>query len=347
MSSEFNLVGEVDSVIGSGGGRSGQLDHLNVDDSILTYPIDLGQADSTNGILNWVEFTSFTKNNGSISSIVNKVKSNFGFGGGEQEQSDETNSEVKETEGLLDKFKSSNFAGGAKSQEEVIADSRLGKADSTIGNTISLYLPGGMEYNDGFQYEEVGFAGIKNLSNLSAAGGVAALGALTKLAGVADKAAGVVGQESLNAGRALSAELGVVVNPRAEQLFNGLDMRTFSFNFTFIPRNEKEAESMQKIIKAFRFHAHPELSNNGAFFNFPSEFDIKFKSYDFSRPDEPAIDNPTLPKIARCFIDKITTNYTPDDVYHAFKNGVPPKITLALSFKEAEVITRNHVERGF
>lgn len=342
------LAEEADSVIGTASGRSGQLDELSVDDSILVFPADLGDDKSTNGILNWVEFTSFSKSNGSISSTVKKIGKNFGFGGDDTKQTDESNSELKQTENELESILNKSAGdNGFKSEEELIADSRLGRADSKPGNTISLYLPGGIEYSDGLQYEEVGFAGIKNLSSASATTGVAALGLLRKAAGVADKAAGLLGQESLNAGRALSAELGVVVNPRKEQMFNGIDMRTFSFNFTFIPRNEKEAESMQKIIKCFRFHAHPELSANSAFFNFPSEFDIKFKTFDFSNPSEAVKENPTLPKIGRCFIDKITTNYTPDDVYHAFKNGVPPKVTLGLSFKEAEYITRNHVNQGF
>jgi len=341
------LAEEADSVIGTASGKSGQLDELSVDDSILVFPSDLGDAKSTNGILNWVEFTSFSKENGSISSVVKKIGNAVGFGGGdEKNQTDEANSELKETQSLIDKFTDGGSTKKAN-QQEVISDSRLGRAESSPGNTISLYLPGGIEYSDGLQYEEVGFAGIKNLSSASATIGTASLGLLRKAAGVADKAAGLLGQESLNAGRALSAELGVVVNPRKEQMFNGIDMRTFSFNFVFIPRNEKEAESMQKIIKCFRFHAHPELSANSAFFNFPSEFDIKFKTYDFSTPSEAVKENPTLPKIGRCFIDKISTNYTPDDVYHAFKNGVPPKVTLSLSFKEAEYITRNHVNQGF
>ena len=109
---------------------------------------------------------------------------------------------------------------------------------------------------------------------------VSALGALKKLAGVADKAAGALGQESINSEAAISAELGVVMNPRKEQMFQGIDMRTFAFNFVFIPRNEEEAETVAKIIKVFRFHAYPELSANSAFFNFPSEFEIKYRTFD-------------------------------------------------------------------
>ena len=162
---------------------------------------------------------------------------------------------------------------------------------------------------------------------------------------MADKVGGALGQESLNAGAAISAELGVVVNPRKEQMFQGIDMRTFAFNFVFIPRNEEEAETVAKIIKVFRFHAYPELSANSAFFNFPSEFEIKYRTFD--RDSNSAQDNPILPKMNRCFLDNITTNYTPDDVYYAFRNGMPPKITLSLSFKEAEYITRQHVNEGF
>ena len=110
-------------------------------------------------------------------------------------------------------------------------------------------------------------------------------------------------------------------------------------------RNEEEAETVAKIIKVFRFHAYPELSANSAFFNFPSEFEIKYRTFD--KNTNSVQDNPVVPKLNRCFLDNISTNYTPDDVYYAFKNGMPPKITMSLSFKEAEYITRQHVNEGF
>ena len=44
-----------------------------------------------------------------------------------------------------------------------------------------------------------------------------------------------------------------------EVIFEKVGMRTFSYNFTFSPRNADETEDVQKIIKMFRFHMLPEL----------------------------------------------------------------------------------------
>ena len=326
--------------------RSGSMNSVT-DGTPLYYPSDLLAADNpnsenTNGIINWLEFRMFFKQNGGLESVVNKVSSAIGFGGQDDtKQSSETEGEVEQTQKEIGKY----FDFDPKDAAPVTSDTRLSKGTESTNDSIFLYVPGGIEYNDSINYEETALAGIKNLSSASATASTVALGGLRKLAGMADKVGGALGQESLNTGAAISAELGVVMNPRKEQLFQGINMRTFSFSFVFIPRNEDEAKTVAEIIKVFRFHAHPELSANSAFFNFPSEFEIKYRTY--NRDTNSVEDNPIVPKINRCFLDSIATNYTPDDVYYAFRNGMPPKITLTLSFKEAEYITRQHVNEGF
>lgn len=341
-----NAAKKVDGVFANSR-RSGSLNSVT-DGTPLYYPSDLLAADNpnaknTNGIVNWLEFRIFFKQNGGLESVVNKVSSAIGFGDGEEStnQTNETQGEVAQTQKEVGQFL--DFEQGTT--ESVTSDTRLSKGTESSNDSVFLYVPGGIEYKDNMRYEEIGFAGIKNLSSASATASTVALGALRKLAGVADKVGAALGQESINAGAAISAELGVVVNPRKEQMFQGIDMRTFAFNFVFIPRNEAEAQTVAEIIKVFRFHAYPEVSANSAFFNFPSEFEIKYRTFDGN--SNSVQDNPVVPKLNRCFLDSISTNYTPDDVYYAFKNGMPPKITLSLSFKEAEYITRQHVNEGF
>ena len=333
--------------------RSGSLNSVT-NGKPLYYPSDLLAADNpnaenTNGIVSWLEFRIFFKQNGSLSSVVKKTKSGLGniiadVASG-FDQTDETEGETVQT--ILENLQfSDDEIQKSIATESVTSDTRLGKGTEETNDSVFLYVPGGIEYNDSMQYEEVGFAGIRNLSSVSASASTVALGVLKKLAGTVDKAAGALGQESLNSEQAITAELGVVMNPRKEQIFQGIDMRSFVYNFTFIPRNKEEAKTVADIIKVFRFHAYPELSANSAFFNFPSEFEIKHRVYD-STEGGAVKDNPVVPKLNRCFLEKITTNYTPDEVYYAFKNGMPPKITLSLSFKEAEYITRQHVNEGF
>lgn len=323
--------------------RSGKLNSL--DYGLLTYPSDLGSPDSGSGILNWIEFTTYAKESGSLSSVVKEAVSGIGnLGSGVvsalsgDTDSDSVNSETAQT--LLE-----NAASQSGSSTVSASESRLGAATTKTGDQVSIYLPGGIEYTDELEYETKSFAGLKNLTNLSAVASLSSLNLLRKVGAGLDKVAGIVGQESLNVGDAISASLGVVANPRKELLFQGVKFRSFDFKFVFIPRSSDEAQTVAKIIKMFRFHAYPELSANAAFFQFPSEFGIKFKTVDPRSTS--ARENPSLPKLRRCFLSKITTNFTPDDVYYSFQDGSPPKVEMTLSFQESDYIHRNLVKEGY
>ncbi len=66
-------------------------------------------------------------------------------------------------------------------------------------------------------------------------------------------------------------------NPFVEVFFNTMNVRTFTYNFNFAPRNESETEEIQQIIQLFRFHMAPELKGqNNRFLTLPSEFDIHY-----------------------------------------------------------------------
>ena len=80
-----------------------------------------------------------------------------------------------------------------------------------------------------------------------------------------------------NADRLIMHKQRKAVNPRKESLFNEPDMRTFSFEFDFAPRNQKETDTAQQIIQLFKYHASPELyDGDNALYNYPSEFQIYF-----------------------------------------------------------------------
>lgn len=335
------------STLGSGGGRSGRLDKLGF---VLNFPDDLGETENDNGILHWVEFTTYFKPNGSLTSIISNV--------GRSVSSTLSTLGTEFASGVEEAF--SDFTSGADQETVQVAgetdfeatvsssSGRLARATSRPMDTASIYLPGGIQFTDQINYSDVGFAGIRNLSDASAFSSVSKINLLRKLGGLVDKAASFVGQESLNTGQAISAELGVVVNPRKEQMFQGVSFRSFDFKFNLFPRTKKEAETAANLIKMFRFHAYPELSANGAFLNFPSEFDIKFRSFDFTDPENPfPYDNKNLPKLHRCFLEKIDTNYTPDEIYRSFADGSPIRVEISLSFKESQYVTRNDVDRGY
>ena len=75
----------------------------------------------------------------------------------------------------------------------------------------------------------------------------------------------------------LNKAFGQADNPYMEVLFDKMALRTFTYNFTFAPRNEDETFDVQKIIQMFRFHMAPELQGaQSRFLTLPSEFDIHY-----------------------------------------------------------------------
>ena len=142
----------------------------------------------------------------------------------------------------------------------------------------------------------------------------------------------------------INKAFGQADNPYMEVLFDKMELRTFTYNFTFAPKNVQERDDVQKIIALFRFHMAPELKGeNNRFLTLPSEFDIH---YMFQSKDGQASENDFYNKIATCVLANCDINYTPDGV-NSFRDGSPTKITMALTFQETELLTKERVNLGY
>lgn len=133
-------------------------------------------------------------------------------------------------------------------------------------------------------------------------------------------------------------------NPYLEVLFETMNVRSFTYNFTFAPRNEDERNECQRIIQLFRFHMAPELQGGQSrFLTLPSEFDIH---YMYQAKDGVATENDYYNRIGTCVLENCEVNYTPEGV-KSFGDGSPTKINMALTFKETEVLTKEKISQGF
>ena len=162
------------------------------------------------------------------------------------------------------------------------------------------------------------------------------------------KASGVIGQNSVAAG--MFKALGGVNNPMLELIYQSPSFRSFSYEFMFYPRSEKEALEVQKIIERFRFHQAPEVDagSSGLLLIPPSQFDIQF--YYAGRP------NPNIPTIGRCVMESISVNYAPngwsayempgEDTPLLGRTGMPTAIQMTLNFKETIIITKSDLQSG-
>lgn len=139
---------------------------------------------------------------------------------------------------------------------------------------------------------------------------------------------------------------GVATNPKKEQIFRGVDFRTFSFDYTFAPRSLNESKQVADIIQLFKLHMHPEFNDkDGYLFIYPSEFDI----YYYHGNEE----NMNLPRHTSCVLTDCNVQYAPNNQFSTFAakgndpGGASTQITLSLTFKELAILTKDQILDGF
>ena len=113
----------------------------------------------------------------------------------------------------------------------------------------------------------------------------------------------------------------------------------FQFVYEFAAKSRQEVESIENIIKTFRFHMHPELISSGLFFDYPSLFDISIR---FKNEE-----NRYMHKISTCYLTSFTTNYTSTGVFATNRDGQPTEIQCTMNFREIEPLHKHRIEEGF
>ena len=207
-----------------------------------------------------------------------------------------------------------------------------------ITQAISLYIPDTMNTSESIQWEN---SSLKEYGATMARG----LGGVASMFSQADKLSGA----SKNTMRSVSSVLeaagatgnvsGFAINPQLLVIFKGLEPRSFAYEFYFTPKNEKEAQSIRSIVEAFRFHSHPELWDSyGAFFVAPSTFDIQFMH-------KGKINN-NIHQIKTCVLKSVNVDYAPFS-WSTYVDGMPVQTKLALQFQEADIITKQDIEKGY
>ncbi len=137
----------------------------------------------------------------------------------------------------------------------------------------------------------------------------------------------------------VSAATGLAFNPRKEQVFKGVDFRTFQIEYQFFPRSSTESRNILNIIKMFKLHMHPEFKDTNKFlYIYPSEFDITYYSN--------GTENTSIHKHTSCVLTEMTINYTPNSQFTAFADGTPTQINMQLTFRELAQLDKQMVAGG-
>jgi len=234
------------------------------------------------------------------------------------------------------------------------------KTTTRIKDSIALYLPANVADTTSAAYEDTptGMLGVA-ATDLIRLGGALGQKDFEAAGAIAGKAASEFSQEAFKRlGGALVEGLtgsegaiplankifGRADNPFVEVFFNSMNVRTFTYNFNFAPRNEEETQEIQQIIQLFRFHMAPELQGtNSRYLTLPSEFDIH---YMYKANDGNSYENDYYNRIGTCVLENVSTNYTPNGV-KSFADGAPTAIKMDLTFRETEVLTKEKINEGF
>ena len=208
-----------------------------------------------------------------------------------------------------------------------------------LAASIQLYMPNQISLQHGAKYaeEEINAVATNLMSGLD--GGFSGMTEIVK-----DAAANTLErakQVALAGGSAAAADIarGKVTNNRTEMKFEGIDRRSFSFDFKMIPKSENESNNIKNIVNLFRFHAMPEMDSfNGRTMIVPSTFDIKYM--------HKSGENDFLNKISTCVLESIDIKFGGDRTQF-FKNNAPMATEISLKFKELEIITKERIAEGF
>ena len=139
---------------------------------------------------------------------------------------------------------------------------------------------------------------------------------------------------------------GEIITDRLELAFKGIQKRSFSYTFKMIPKNEREADEIRKIVFAFKANMLPEFvaGRSGRRLVVPNTFDIQYQYM--------GVSNEYLHHISTCILEDMSVTYG-GDRYKTFNasskgDGAPPvETSITLQFKELELITRERVFEGF
>lgn len=220
------------------------------------------------------------------------------------------------------------------------------KPDTTyrLKDAITLYVPQSPVFHSGAQYDTVDFGALGGF----AAGGASYADTLDKSqqnqeALLAAARAMMKGPAKFltggGAGAMIEATTKQTLNPYREVLFKQIDFRRFSFDYRFLPKSQAETDMVQKIIKTFRYHMHPERSSGGMYYIHPSEFNIQY----FFKKQE----NTYINKISTCVLVDMDVQYGPSEGFSTFGNGAPTEISMRLMFQELETLTKERIDAGY
>jgi len=129
----------------------------------------------------------------------------------------------------------------------------------------------------------------------------------------------------------LSRATGQVINQNVEMLFNGVQVRSFSFGFDLIPRSIDEATVVKQIIRTLKIKSAAKMKkDNMGFLNAPNLFRLSYMKGGQLHP--------FLNSFKTCALKNVAVTYTGSGTYATYEDGTPVHMKLDLQFTELNPI---------
>lgn len=136
---------------------------------------------------------------------------------------------------------------------------------------------------------------------------------------------------NVSIGSLLSRTTGQVINQNVEMLFNGVQVRSFNFQWDLAPRNDKETDTIKGIIRILKQRSAAKMTkSNLGFLNAPDVFRLKYMKGGQSHP--------FLNSFKISALKNMTMNYTGSGTYATYEDGTPVHMQLGLTFTEINPI---------
>ena len=286
---------------------------------------------------------------------------------------DEQKQKLKEEQGIDDEgLAASQNASNFVTEREVNRINRIDRTTISVGK-CTLYLPQQIVIQDGVSYGDIdlgrigqaAFQALQQSGDIVEAGNVAAAQAgrstaeflkgfspnnLSKMS--SSRAAFIVDQvqrKTLGRGGraggfrqstsgAISAGLGVSVNPNKLSLFRSVNLRRFQLNFKLIPNSRLEAQEIEKIIKFFRSELYPEgiyIGGVSVGYKHPKKFRITMAYRD----------KEVATRLLPVYLERFDTNYNPSTMSMHYDGERPyfPEIDISMAFVEERALVKQDI----
>lgn len=128
---------------------------------------------------------------------------------------------------------------------------------------------------------------------------------------------------------------GIVPNPHVTTLFNGVNLKSYSFQWKVSPRNQQDADTLNRIINRIKGRSLPAIITVAA------------ANYALQYPDLVKLSIVGAKQIEEtgfAFIERISVNSSVGNSIAFYKDGQPVENTISIDLKEIDIKTRENYE---